>query len=160
MADPPRPLGRLRPRSRAIAAALFAGATLLTAGLMLLAVLITRRSRPDLVAQMIQLASQDRQTPKGSNRRNVDFARSLAMLEARGALRRISDICCADRDGEGPADNGVLTVSLTGGRSPVVILYEDTRRTGYFRPGDAVLMVSRLRRSAADSANHGSTLRE
>ena len=99
---------------------------------------------------MYSLSSQDRIAPKGPGPRDVEFARSIARLEATGKLRRLSDVCCADRDGEGPADDGVLTVRLTGSRSPVVILYEDTQRAGTFKPGDAVLMVSRPGLSAED----------
>jgi len=83
--------------------------------------------------------------------RDRAFAQSLAMLEARGIAHRVSDVCCADRDGEGPADDGVLTVQLKGSRSPVVILYEDTERAGRFEPGDVVLIVSR-----PESPVHGS----
>jgi hypothetical protein len=126
-------------------------AVLIAAGLAIVATWVGRRGHPDLVAQMYQLSSQDRYVPRRAAPRDVDFARSVTSLEAQGALRRISDVCCADRDGEGPADDGVLTVSLAGSRSPVVILYEDTQRRGHFDPGDAVLKVSRPGPSAADA---------
>jgi hypothetical protein len=96
-----------------------------------------------LVTRMYRLASQDRVAPKMATPHDKDFARSLLALESEGALRRVSDVCCADRDGEGPADDGVLTVELAGSRSPVVILYEDTKRAGRFESGDVILMVSR-----------------
>ena len=130
---------------------------MLAAGLTIVATLVGRRVHPDLVAQMYQLSSQDRYVPKRAAPRDVDFARSVTSLEAKGTLRRISDVCCADRDGEGPADDGVLTVSLAGSRSPVVILYEDTQRRGHFDPGDAVLMVSRPRLSAVGARADGVT---
>jgi hypothetical protein len=97
----------------------------------------------NLVTRMYRLAAQDRVAPKMATRHDQDFARSLLALESEGALRRVSDVCCADRDGEGPADDGVLTVELAGSRSPVVILYEDTKRAGRFQSGDVILMVSR-----------------
>jgi hypothetical protein len=129
-----------------------ASGALVVAALAGFAVLASRRSRTDLVTQVYRLSAQDQHIPKGAGPRDVDFARSLAALEARGLLRRVSDVCCADRDGEGPADDGVLTVSLAGSRSPVVILYEDTQRSGHFRSGDAVLMVSRPGLSAASAS--------
>ena len=136
------------------------GAMLLAAGLAIVATLVGRRGHPDLVAQMYRLSSQDQYVPKRAAPRDVDFARFVTSLEAKGALRRISDVCCADRDGEGPADNGVLTVSLAGSRSPVVILYEDTQRRGHFDPGDAVLKVSRPGQSAAGATARTNGLTE
>jgi hypothetical protein len=96
----------------------------------------------DLVSTMYRMSAQTHSTPKGPTHGDLDFARSLATLEAKGQLHRVSDVCCADRDGEGPPDDGVLTVTLAGRRSPVVILYEDTQRVGRFQPGDVVLHVS------------------
>jgi hypothetical protein len=112
-------------------------------------VLLFRSPERDLVARMYSLSAQDRVAPKVPTRHDREFASSLTSLEAAGVLWRVSDVCCADRDGEGPADDGVLTVLLAGSRSPVVILYEDTQRAGRFQPGDVILMVSRPGRSAA-----------
>ncbi len=111
---------------------------------------VNRSPRSDLVTRMYRLSAQDRIAPKAPTTRDVDLARSIAALEAGGKLERLSDVCCADRDGEGPADDGVLTVRLAGSRSTVVILYEDTQRAGTFKPGDAVLMVSRPGLSAEE----------
>jgi hypothetical protein len=136
------------------------GAALIAAGLVSVGIALDRVPRPDLVGRMYSLSAQDRIAPKGPSPRDVEFARSIASLEATGKLRRLSDVCCADRDGEGPADDGVLTVRLQGSRSPVVILYEDTKRAGTFKPGDAVLMVSRPGLSAEESpAARGAFLR-
>jgi hypothetical protein len=127
------------------------GAAIIAAGVVGIGIAIDRAPRTDLVTRMYSLSAQDRIAPKGPTRRDVDFARSIAALEATGKLQRLSDVCCADRDGEGPADDGVLTVRLAGSRSPVVILYEDTQRAGTFKPGDAVLMVSRPGLSAEET---------
>jgi hypothetical protein len=126
------------------------GGALIAAGLVAVGIAIDRAPRADLVTRMYSLSAQDRITPKGPSSRDVEFARSIATLEATGKLRRLSDVCCADRDGEGPADDGVLTVRLAGSRSPVVILYEDTQRARTFKSGDAVLMVSRPGLSAEE----------
>jgi hypothetical protein len=106
-------------------------------------VLIDRSFGSDLITRMYHLAAQDRPASKQPSAHDRRFAQSLAALEQRGTLHRVSDVCCEDRDGEGPADDGVLTVRLDGSRSPVVILYEDTRRAGRFEPGDVILIVSR-----------------
>jgi hypothetical protein len=106
-------------------------------------VLVDRSFGADLVARMYHLSTQSRLAPKQASVHDRVFAQSLATLERRGALQRVSDVCCADRDGEGPADDGVLTVRLDGSRWPVVILYEDTRHAGRFEPGDVILIVSR-----------------
>jgi hypothetical protein len=106
-------------------------------------VLVDRSFGADLVARMYHLSTQSRPSPKQPSVHDRVFAQSLATLERRGALQTVSDVCCADRDGEGPADDGVLTVRLDGSRSPVVILYEDTRHAGRFEPGDVILIVSR-----------------
>jgi hypothetical protein len=124
-------------------------AALAAAGIV--AALISQTVRTGLVARMYQLSAQVSPTSKSPSPRDRAFAQSLAMLEARGIAHRVSDVCCADRDGEGPADDGVLTVQLKGSRSPVVILYEDTKRAGRFEPGDVVLIVSR-----PESPVHGS----
>jgi hypothetical protein len=116
--------------------------TLLAAVMAGLAVVIHGTSQADLVTTMYRLSAQDHRAPKGPSHDDVVFARSLASLEAKGRLHRVSDICCADRDGEGPADDGVLTVTLAGRQAPVVILYEDTKHLGRFQPGDVVLRVS------------------
>jgi hypothetical protein len=138
--------GRRRIRARHVM-----GAAIIAAGVVGIGIAIDRAPRTDLVTRMYSLSAQDRIAPKGPTRRDVDFARSIAALEATGKLQRLSDVCCADRDGEGPADDGVLTVRLAGSRSPVVILYEDTQRAGTFKPGDAVLMVSRPGLSAEET---------
>jgi len=119
-------------------------ATVLAAAVALVvAVSIDRWSTGDLVTTMYRLSASDRDAPKRPTRRDVDFGRSVAALEASGQARQLSDVCCADRDGEGPADDGVLTLRITGSRSPVVILYEDNAHRGRFLPGDVVLNVSR-----------------
>jgi hypothetical protein len=126
------------------------GAAVAALAVVVMVMAINRFPRSDLVTRMYSLSAQDRIAPKVPTTRDVELARSIASLEARGKLERLSDVCCADRDGEGPADDGVLTVRLAGSRSPVVILYEDTQRTGTFKPGDAVLMVSRPGLSAEE----------
>jgi hypothetical protein len=108
-----------------------------------MAVLVDRSLGGDLVSRMYHLSAKDQASPKRPSEHDRVFAQSLAALEKRGTLHRVSDVCCSDRDGEGPADDGVLTVWLEGSRSPVVILYEDTEHAGRFEPGDVVLMVSR-----------------
>lgn len=105
--------------------------------------LLKQPASSDPIARMYDLSAQSGHTPKAPRRSDHEFARMLARLEASGELRRISDVCCEDRDGEGPADDGVLTVWLTGSRSTVVIMYEDTQRSGRFQAGDVILMVSR-----------------
>jgi hypothetical protein len=116
-----------------------------------LVVFVSRSVGSNLVMRMYHLSAQDRLSPKRPSAHDREFAQSLAMLEKRGTLHRVSDICCSDRDGEGPADDGVLTVWLDGSRSPVVILYEDTKHVGRFEPGDVILIVSRPGLSAAAS---------
>ena len=102
--------------------------------------LISQTVRTELVTRMYRLSAQVSPASKSPTQRNRAFAQSLAVLEARAVYaRRVSDVCCADRDGEGHRSNGVLTVQLNGSRSPVVILYEDTDRAGRFEPGDVVL---------------------
>jgi hypothetical protein len=120
--------------------------------------LVSRSVGSDLVARMYHLAAQDRLSPKRPSAHDREFAQSLAMLEKRGTLHRVSDICCSDRDGEGPADDGVLTVRLEGSRSPVVIMYEDTKHVGRFEPGDVILIVTRpgLSAAAGDPLSRGS----
>jgi hypothetical protein len=114
-----------------------------------LVVFVSRSVGSNLVMRMYHLSAQDRVSPKRPSAHDRAFAQSLAMLEKRGTLHKVSDICCSDRDGEGPADDGVLTVWLDGSRSPVVILYEDTEHVGRFEPGDVILIVSRPGLSAA-----------
>lgn len=133
--------------SRVLAPAL---AVVAVAGLVVAAVV---RPPTDLVTQVYRLSAQGRHAPKTPSGRDVALARSLLELESRGQLRRVSDICCADRDGEGPADDGVLTILLSGSRSPVVILYEDTQHRGRFQAGDVILLISRPGRSAAAGAS-------
>jgi hypothetical protein len=120
--------------------------------------LVSRSVGSDLVTRMYRLAAQDRNSPKRPSAHDREFAQSLAMLEQRGTLHRVSDICCSDRDGEGPADDGVLTVWLDGSRSPVVIMYEDTKHVGQFEPGDVILIVTRpgLSAAAGDPLSRGS----
>jgi hypothetical protein len=132
------------------------GAVAAAAAAVLTVAVLHRPGSTDLVSRLYSLSSQNRLAPKDATPRDREFARSIMTLEERGALHRISDVCCADRDGEGPADDGVLTVALTGSRSPVVILYEDTERTGRFQPGDVILMVSRPGLSAAAGDGRGS----
>jgi hypothetical protein len=134
VADRPPPRRAWGPRIAVVAAA---------AAVVAAIVLVDRSFGADLVARMYHLSTQSRPAPKQPSVHDRVFARSLATLEQRGSLQRVSDVCCADRDGEGPADDGVLTVRLDGSRSPVVILYEDTRHAGRFEPGDVILIVSR-----------------
>lgn|GEM_PF-500977 len=130
------------------------GAVTVAAAGLVVAVSLQRWSASDLVTRMYRLSTQDVDTPKRPSRRDVDFGRSVVALEASGRVERLSDVCCADRDGEGPADDGVLTLRLAGSRSPVVILYEDNEHRGRFQPGDVVLNVSRPGLSALAGRLH------
>jgi anti-sigma factor RsiW len=136
--------GGARPRARtSLGGVGGAGGALLAAVVAGLAIFVHGASGSNLVSTMYRMSAQSHSVRKGASRDDIAFARSLATLEAKGQLHRVSDVCCADRDGEGPPDDGVLTVTLSGSRSPVVILYEDTQRVGRFQPGDVVLFVSR-----------------
>jgi hypothetical protein len=106
-------------------------------------VAVVTRAVGDPVRRLYHLSDESLMVPKRVSATDRAFAQSLAMLEQRGTLHRLSDVCCSDRDGEGPADDGVLTVRLDGSRSPVVIMYEDTRHAGRFEAGDVILMMSR-----------------
>jgi hypothetical protein len=106
-------------------------------------VAVVTRALGDPVRRLYHLSDESLMVPKRVSATDRAFAQSLAMLEQRGTLHRLSDVCCSDRDGEGPADDGVLTVRLDGSRSPVVIMYEDTRHAGRFEAGDVILMMSR-----------------
>lgn len=52
--------------------------------------------------------------------------------------RRLRDFCCADYDGGGPEDDGVLTVGRPVERVEEVVLYEDADGSGGFSLGDSV----------------------
>jgi hypothetical protein len=121
-----------------------------------LVVVVTQSLGGDLVRRMYHLSTDSALGPKRASATDREFAQSLAMLERRGALHRVSDVCCSDRDGEGPADDGVLTVRLDGSRSPVVILYEDTKHAGRFEPGDVILKLSRPEPPRPEPPAHGS----
>jgi hypothetical protein len=52
-------------------------------------------------------------------------------------VRIVRDVCCADHDLGGPADDGVLTVSAGGGLRRVLV-YEDLDGSRSFSPGDVL----------------------
>ncbi|MBA2563944.1 MAG: hypothetical protein H0V09_00800 [Gemmatimonadetes bacterium] len=52
---------------------------------------------------------------------------------------RVRDVCCSDHDGGGHDDDGILTLSPTGGEKvDRVLLYEDEDRTRSFSTGDSL----------------------
>ena len=54
------------------------------------------------------------------------------------------DICCADHDGGGLADDGLFTLSQPGEAVTVVAVYEDVDGNGVLSAGDIVRYFSRL----------------
>lgn len=71
------------------------------------------------------------------------FVRRLHGLLAEGEAYLIQDQCCADRDGEGPPDDGTVLIGMRHSQVPIVVMYEDRDGSGSLTPGDIVRLVSR-----------------
>lgn len=54
----------------------------------------------------------------------------------------VLDLCCADYDGGGLPDDGLVTLSGPGEVVKLVVVYEDVDGDGKFSPGDRVRYVS------------------
>jgi hypothetical protein len=79
----------------------------------------------------------------------VQTAADRALIERiqaqlkRGEVRLLDNRCCSDRDGEGPADDGMAVLATDHPGPSIVILYEDADRSGGLSSGDIIRLVSR-----------------
>lgn len=84
--------------------------------------------------------SPPEKAPTADDRR---FVSRLHGLLADGEAQLIEDRCCADRDGEGPADDGAVLIQVRRSPTPIVVMYEDRDGSGSLTAGDIVRLVSR-----------------
>lgn len=94
------------------------------------------RSRP---RPTLDLAPPEK-APSADDRR---FVSRLHGLLAAGEAHMIEDRCCADRDGEGPPDDGAVLIQMRHSATPIVVMYEDRDSSGSLTAGDIVRLVSR-----------------
>jgi hypothetical protein len=71
------------------------------------------------------------------------FVERLLGLEAAGKVLILEDACCEDRDGEGPADDGLAIVRVAGHRATLAVLYEDLDGSGALTSRDLIRLISR-----------------
>ncbi len=101
-----------------------------------LALLAGPASRP---RRALDLAPPEK-APTADDRR---FVSRLHGMLAEGEAYLIEDQCCADRDGEGPPDDGAVLIRMRHSSTPVVVMYEDRDASGSLTAGDIVRLVSR-----------------
>lgn len=87
------------------------------------------------------------------------FITRLHDLETRGALRVVEDRCCDDRDGEGPADDGLVFLTLTEEDAGLAVIYEDLDGSTTLTTGDLVRLVSRTLPPPVTLERHGPQFR-
>jgi Putative zinc-finger len=81
---------------------------------------------------------------KTSSTGDTLFVERLLRLEAAGRVHILEDACCEDRDGEGPADDGLAIVRVAGRDATLAVLYEDLDDSGALTAGDLIRLVSRM----------------
>lgn len=102
--------------------------------------LLLLAGRPDASRDAFLTLEPGEKVPTASDRL---FVRRLHGLLADGEAYLIEDSCCADRDGEGPADDGTVLIGMRRSPIPIVVMYEDRDGSGSLTPGDIVRLVSR-----------------
>lgn len=87
------------------------------------------------------------------------FVRRLFELEKKGAVTVVTDRCCDDRDGEGPADDGLMFLTLTEEDAGLAVIYEDLDQSSSLTSGDLIRLVSRTRPPTVTLERHGPQFR-
>jgi hypothetical protein len=87
------------------------------------------------------------------------FIGRLHELQQQGTLDLVEDECCDDRDGEGPADDGLVLVTLAQQDAGLAVIYEDIDRSGSLTSGDLIRLVSRTVPPPVTLERHGPQFR-
>lgn len=88
---------------------------------------------------------------KESSEGDVQFVERLQRLVAAGKVRILEDACCEDRDGEGPADDGLVILRVADRHATIAVLYEDLDGSRALTAGDLIRLVSRMADTGAGS---------